>query len=49
MRSILVTTAVFLAAALAVHAQSAHVSGSVIDSNRGLVKGCEIVMRNTGT
>ncbi|SPF40441.1 TonB-dependent receptor plug (fragment) [Candidatus Sulfopaludibacter sp. SbA4] len=49
MRRILITAVVCLAAALSVNAQSARVSGHVADSRQGMIQGCEVAIRNTGT
>ena len=49
MRHFLATAVVCLFAAACLEAQSARVSGQVIDSHQGAIKGCEVVMRNTET
>ena len=49
MRSLIATVAVCLCGVGSHSAQSARVTGQVSDSRRGGVRGCEVVMRNTGT
>ena len=49
MRRILITVVVCLAGALSANAQSARVSGQVVDSRHGAIKGAEVSIRNTGT
>ena len=48
MRRIFATAVVCLSAALSVNAQSARVSGHVVDSRQGVIQGCEVTIRNTG-
>ncbi|HVP46197.1 MAG TPA: carboxypeptidase regulatory-like domain-containing protein [Bryobacteraceae bacterium] len=49
MRLFIATAVVCLCAAGCLDAQSARVSGQVTDSQRGVVRGCEVVLRNAGT
>src|SRR5271157_1500818 len=49
MRRIFATVVVCLAAVISVNAQSARVSGQVVDSRQGLIQACEVTIRNTGT
>jgi hypothetical protein len=49
MRRIFATLGVCLAAALAAHAQSARISGQVLDSRQATVKGAEVALRNIDT
>ncbi len=49
MRRISATLVVCLYAAGCLHAQSARVSGQVIDSHRSVIQNSEIIMRNTAT
>jgi hypothetical protein len=49
MRRIFATLVVCLAAALAANAQSARVSGQVLDSRRAAVKGAQVTLRNIDT
>src|SRR3984885_14648395 len=49
MRTIVTTLAVCLCAWVNLNAQSARVSGQVLDSQRTVIRGCQVVMRNTDT
>jgi hypothetical protein len=49
MRSLIARVVVCLCGVGSLYAQSARVTGQVSDSRRGAVRGCEVVMRNTGT
>ncbi|SPE32469.1 exported hypothetical protein [Candidatus Sulfopaludibacter sp. SbA3] len=49
MRRILITAVVCLVTALGLSAQSARVSGQVVDSRHGVIQVCEVTIRNTGT
>ena len=49
MSRILITVVVCLAGALSANAQSARVSGQVLDSRHGAIKGAEVTIRNAGT
>jgi hypothetical protein len=49
MQRFIATAVVCLAAAGFLHAQSARVSGQVIDTQQSAIKACEVVLRNTAT
>jgi hypothetical protein len=49
MRTIVTTLVVCLCALVNLNAQSARVSGQVLDSQHTLIKGCEVMLRNTDT